>query len=161
MFNQGNEAIRRALISFYIKFYLVALIGLLTIERIIGSPAALFILCGSTLIPQIIENAYNKSRNTPNMSFAVLMMITQCFFSLYIKGCPTNVMELKADLHWTAYFVLYVGAQLALLQLQRKFGSRFFIPKVFRFWNEYNYYKNFNEDLEEGDNTDGGNTCCI
>jgi hypothetical protein len=77
LFAQGNEAVRRALISFYIKFYLVALVSLLTIESIVGNNLALFILSGSTLIPQIVENARNKSRNTPNMGFAILMMATQ------------------------------------------------------------------------------------
>jgi ABC-type phosphate transport system permease subunit len=86
LFSQGNEAVRKALIAFYIKFYLVALLSLLTVERVIGSTIPLFILSGSTLIPQIIENTLNKSRNVPNLTFAVLMMITQCFFPLYIKG---------------------------------------------------------------------------
>lgn len=161
LFSQGNEAVRRALITFYIKFYLVALMSLLTVERIVGSPVALFLLCGSTLFPQIIENAINKSRNTPNISFAICMMLTQCFFALYIKGCPSNVMELQADLNWTMYFVGYVTLQIIILYLQRKCGSRFFIPKICKFWNEYNYYKDFSEDLEEGNNQEGANTCCI
>jgi hypothetical protein len=56
LFGQGNEAVRRALITFYIKFYLIALMSLLTLERIVGNPITLFLLCGSTLFPQIIEN---------------------------------------------------------------------------------------------------------
>lgn len=44
MFSQGNEAVRKALITFYIKFYLVALISLLTIERIVCTPLLLFFL---------------------------------------------------------------------------------------------------------------------
>lgn len=161
LFSQGNEAVRRALIAFYIKFYLIALMSLLTLDIIVGSNVTLFLLCGSTLFPQIIENAINKSRNTPSMSFAISMMVTQCFFALYIKGCPSNVMELQSDYRWTFYFVSYVGSQLLILYLQRKWGSRFFIPKFCRFWSEYNYYKSFSEDLEEGNNTDGANTCCI
>ncbi|CAI2385243.1 unnamed protein product [Moneuplotes crassus] len=161
LFSQGNEAVRRALITFYIKFYLIALMSLLTLERIIGSNITLFLLCGSTLFPQIIENAINKSRNTPSMLYATAMMVTQCFFAVYIKGCSSNVMELKSDYKWTIYFVSYVVFQIFFLYLQRKFGSRFFIPKFCRFWDEYNYYKNFNEDLEEGNNSDGGLTCCI
>lgn len=161
LFSQGNEAVRRSLITFYIKFYLVALLSLLLAERIVGSPIALFLLSGSTLFPQIIENAINKSRNTPNMGFAVFLMATQCFFPLYIKGCPSNVMELHSDLNWTCYFIAFIGLQFLLLYLQKKCGSRFFIPKICRFWNEYNYYKDFSEDLEEGNNEDGANTCCI
>ena len=161
LFSRGNEAVRRALIAFYIKFYLIALMSLLTLERIIGSDITLFLLCGSTLFPQIIENAINKSRNTPSMGFAIMMMVTQCFFPVYIKGCPSNVMELKSDFQWTFYFVFYIWSQLIILYLQRKCGSRFFIPQLCRFWNEYNYYKSFNEDLEEGNNSEGSNTCCI
>jgi len=108
LFSRGNEAVRRALIAFYIKFYLIALMSLLTLERIIGSDITLFLLCGSTLFPQIIENAINKSRNTPSMGFAIMMMVTQCFFPIYIKGCPSNVMELKSDFQWTFYFVFYI-----------------------------------------------------
>jgi len=120
LFSQGNEAVRRALIAFYIKFYLIALMSLLTLDIIVGSNVTLFLLCGSTLFPQIIENAINKSRNTPSMSFAISMMVTQCFFALYIKGCPSNVMELQSDYRWTFYFVSYVGSQLLILYLQRK-----------------------------------------
>lgn len=161
MFAQGNEAVRRALITFYIKFYLVALISLLTVEKIVCTPILLFLLCGSTLIPQIIENAINKARNAPNLSFATFMMLTQCFFALYIRGCPSNVMQLESNLNWALYFFCYILAQLAILYFQRKFGSRFFIPKICRFWNEFNYYKKFDEDLEDGNNQDGGITCCI
>ena len=161
MFNQGNEAVRRALITFYIKFYLVALISLLTVEKIVCTPILLFFLWGSSLIPQIIENAINKSKNTPNISFATFMMITQCFFAIYIRGWPSNVMQLESDLNWSIYFILFISAQIAILYLQRKYGSRFFIPKVCRFWKEFNYYKKFSEDLEEGSNQDGGATCCI
>ena len=161
MFAQGNEAVRRALITFYIKFYLVALISLLTVEKIVCTPILLFLLCGSTLIPQIIENAINKARNAPNLSFATFMMLTQCFFALYIRGCPSNVMQLESNLNWALYFFCYILAQLVILYFQRKFGSRFFIPKICRFWNEFNYYKKFDEDLEDGNNQDGGITCCI
>jgi len=161
LFSRGNEAVRRALITFYIKFYLIALMSLLTLERIIGSNITLFLLCGSTLFPQIIENSINKSRNTPSMAFAISMMVTQCFFALYIKGCPSNIMELKSDYTWAFYFISYVGGQLLVLYLQRKCGSRFFIPQLCRFWSEYNYYKSFSEDLEEGNNSDGINTCWI
>lgn len=44
LFAQGNEAVRRALITFYIKFYLIALMSLLTLERIVGSNITLFLL---------------------------------------------------------------------------------------------------------------------
>jgi len=77
MFALGNEAVRKSLIAFYIKFYLVALISLLVIDRVISNNSSLFILCGSVLMPQIIENAVYKSRYTPNMSFAIMMISTQ------------------------------------------------------------------------------------
>jgi len=135
--------------------------SLLTLERIIGSDITLFLLCGSTLFPQIIENAINKSRSTPNLLFAVTMVTTQWFFALYIKGCPSNVMELQPNYQWAIYFSCYVGFQLLVLLIQRKWGSRFFIPRFLRFWSEYNYYKSFSEDLEEGNNADGENNCWI
>lgn len=158
LFNQGNEAVRRSLITFYIKFYLVALLSLLTIERVISSPVALFVLCGGTLVPQIVENAINKCRHTPRMSFSIFLMLTQSYFAIYIKGCPSNVLELKSDIVWTLYFIAFVGGQFLMLFLQKKCGSRFFIPKICRSRNEYKYYA---EDLEEGNNPDGALTCCI
>lgn len=77
-----------------------------------------------------MENAINKSRTTPNTSFVVLMMLSQCFFALYIRGCPSNVMELEADTEWAGYFASYIMLQIGILFLQRKCGSRFFIPKL-------------------------------
>lgn len=161
MFALGNEAVRKALIAFYIKFYIIALLSLLTVDRVISNKYTLFLFSGGVLIPQIIENAINKSRNTPNSSFAIFMMITQCFFPLYIKGWPDNILELEPDMNWAICFSAFIIVQISILILQRKWGSRFFIPRLCRFWTEYNYYKKFHEDLEQGENSDGASTCCI
>jgi NADH:ubiquinone oxidoreductase subunit 3 (subunit A) len=45
-FEEGNEAVRRALIAFYIKFYLVALISLMTVDMLISNKYTLFVICG-------------------------------------------------------------------------------------------------------------------
>ena len=161
LFPRGNEEVRKALIRFYIKFYLIALVSLITVDKLIANKYTLFAISGLVLIPQIVLNAINKSRNTPSMSFAVLMAVTQAFFPLYIRGCPQNILELKPDVNWATILMWIIFAQIAILFLQRKWGSRFFIPKLWRFWNEHNYYKNFSDDLEQGENQDGATTCCI
>lgn len=161
IFRESNEAVRRALIGFYIKFYLAALICLVTIDRLMANKYTLFIIWGAMLIPQIVENVIYNSRNTPRYSFLVLLAITQSFFALYSKGWPNNILDLKPDQTWALLFGSFIILQLMILYMQKICGPRFFIPKACRFWNEYNYYRKFHEDLEQGENTDGGHTCCI
>ena len=131
----------------------------MTTEFFLSNKYSMFVILGGVLIPQIVSNAYYKSRYTPNMNFGITMALTHAFFALYIRGCLNNIFDLQPDGSWTIVFASFVALQILVLLLQRQLGSRFFIPRVCRFWNEYNYYRNFNEDMELGENQDGSHTC--
>ena len=91
------------------------------------------------------------------MKFVISMTLTQCFLPLYLRACPNNIFLSETNYLWSFVFVIVVFAQIAILYLQKKLGARFFLPEKYKYWNEYNYYRNLEEsDLEEGDTE-----CCI
>jgi hypothetical protein len=83
--------------------------------------------------------------------------MTQCFLPIYIRGCPDNQFLAKPDQQWWVLFIAVLLAQITILILQKKIGSRFFLPDKYRYWNEFNYYRN----LEETDVEEGEVECCI
>jgi hypothetical protein len=154
---EGTNAARRALIYFYVKFYAVCLFAIILIDSVFYYSAALLVCNGLIWLPQIVKNVVTKARDTPDTKFVISMTITQCMLPLYLRGCPENQFLAKPDLTWAAFFVMVVGAQVVVLILQKKLGSRFFLPEKYKYWNEYNYYRSLDEnDIEEGDVE-----CCI
>ena len=65
LFQQGNEVVRRSLVNFYIRFYLLAFMGFIFVDHIIVNPVLVAILNGCVWLPQIAENMRTRSRNTP------------------------------------------------------------------------------------------------
>lgn len=53
--------------------------------------------------------------------------------------------------------MMVILSQIAILILQKKYGSRFFLPLKLRSWNEHNYYHNVIEDDIELQEME----CCI
>ena len=139
LFLQGNKQPRKALIWFYIKFYLIALGSLILFDYIIYDKYALLLFSSLMLFPQILFNTRNKSSDTPNISYAIINAITQGFFPLYIRGCPKNFFELKHDMKWAIVLIFIIFIQIVVLVLQRKWGPRFWIPKNWRFFDKNRY----------------------
>ena len=149
---EGQNTARRALIFFYCKFYCVLLAFFFLIDNIFRNSLLLLVVNGLVWVPQIYKNIISKGRNTPDLKFVISMTMTQCFLPLYIRACPNNIFLTKINYLWSLAFVLVILAQIAVLYLQKKFGARFFLPDKYKYWNEYNYYRNLEEcDLEDGD----------
>ena len=115
LFNQGNETVRRSLVNFYIRFYLLAFIGFIFIRYIIVNPILVSLLNGCVWIPQILENVRNRSRNTPQIKFAVSLSVSQVLVPVYLRGCPENLLYLEPMYWWTAVFIgLHAGSILMM-----------------------------------------------
>jgi transmembrane E3 ubiquitin-protein ligase len=155
--NEGTNAARRALIFFYVKFYCVWLATVILIDTIFAYRILLLITNGLIWVPQILKNATNKARNVPDTKFIISLTMTQCFLPIYMRGCSDNQFLTRPDQQWWILFISVLLAQITILILQKKIGSRFFLPEKYRYWNEYNYYRN----LEEADVEEGETECCI
>lgn len=131
VFRQGTEAVRKALISFYIKFYIVTLILLIGMDYIIYNSVFLILFWGLMWVPQIYKNIVNQ-RKKICLRYVYSMTAIQTMYPLYLKGCPENIFELEYDLKFTFIFISVVFLQLLVINLQRRFGSNFFIPSAFR-----------------------------
>ncbi len=83
--------------------------------------------------------------------------MSQCFLPLYLRSCPNNIFLSETNYLWSIIFITFILLQVSILYLQRKFGARFFLPDKYKYWNEYNYYRN----LEESDLEEGETECCI
>lgn len=62
VFTQGDQAVRRALVTFYIKLYLFVLLGFIFIEKILYVDWMLFAFNLPIWIPQIVKNFVYRSR---------------------------------------------------------------------------------------------------
>lgn len=115
------------------------------------------IVNGLVWVPQILKNSMNKARNVPDNKFIISMTLTQSFLPLYLRGCPNNQFLAEPNQTWSFFFLLLITSQVLILIFQKKLGARFFLPEKYRYWNEFNYYKNLDEnDVEEGETE-----CCI
>ena len=144
---------RKSMVYFYIKFYCVCLLFIYFSDLIFSNLFLLIIFNGLIWVPQIIKNAYNKSRNVPDIKFIISMTLTQCFLPAYMRGWPKNLFLVKPNIFWSSCFIEIILTQIFILILQRKFGARFFLPKNLRNWKQYDYLKSVTE-FDEVDDTE-------
>jgi len=153
----GVDEARKALITFYVKYYCVCILMVILISSMFYNLTVLFILSGFVWVPQIIKNMQTKARNCPDNKFVISMALSQCFLPLYIRGYPNNQFLTETNYTWSMCFLAVILLQIAILILQKKLGARFMLPEKLRYWNEYNYYRN----LDDADEEEGEIECCI
>ena len=131
LFRQGSEAVRRGLITFYVKFYIITLILLVCMDYVIFNAYFLMFFWGLIWVPQIYKNIRNKYRRI-NLNFIYSLTATQTFYAFYIKTWPNNVFELENNTKFSICFIISIFLQIFMLQLQRRYGSSIFLPAFMR-----------------------------
>ena len=147
LFFENPEEIRRQIIMFYLKFYITYIIAISLSDVIFSKAFLLVFLSGLVWIPQIVENAKNRSKNVPTPFFCVALSFSQAFMPVYFLLFDSNIFEIRNSTFWGMTLVLMHLISLLILQCQRWFGARFFIPKMFRMKSTYQYHDLF-EDTE-------------
>lgn len=117
IFQQGDIAVRRALVIFYIKFYVIAILGFIFIDTIIYSKPLLLCLNLPIWVPQIYKNFMKRSRNTPRIQFALGLTITQAFLPLYIRTFSSNILEVEPSYIFSGIFFGFHALQIFILYL--------------------------------------------
>ncbi|CAM9098708.1 unnamed protein product [Ectocarpus fasciculatus] len=129
-------ALRRYLSVIHTRFF-IALFGAMMIVNVFyDRPILLIFVFYSFWVPQIVYNAYEGTRQPYLPQFAVGMTISRLFIPLYAFGCPENFLtELLGNnivsMRTCATLLSWLAIQIAVLEMQAKFGSRFFVPKRF------------------------------
>jgi hypothetical protein len=91
------------------------------------------------LVPQIVHHISSSDPPYFETDFLVSFTSIKYVIFIYLRGCPSNILEIRS------YQVLpYVGLGIILLSLiilyqQENWGSKFFIPKMFK-KGQYDYF---------------------
>lgn len=110
---------RRALIYFYVRFYLICLLLVIFIDKIFFYKYLLLAFNGFIWVPQIIKNAVMKATNMPDTNFIISMTLTQCLLPLYLNGCPSNQFVSETHLIWSVLYISFVVLQVMTLIMQK------------------------------------------
>ncbi|GMH87373.1 hypothetical protein TL16_g10838, partial [Triparma laevis f. inornata] len=119
--NLNGETARRQVTLLHARFY-----------------AAFFcvLILYSFWVPQIVLNVQTEARKPLHLHYIIGMSVTRCLLPLYLFGYGGNFVAVafpgfKVDYGVCFWLVTWVGAQAAVLILQMKWGTRFFIPAKF------------------------------
>ena len=148
LFQQNRDVVRRQIILFYLKFYIVYIVAVSLSDYIFSYSFLLVIMNGLIWIPQIIENVINRSRNVPMPSFLISLSLSQGFMPVYYLLFGSNIFEFKSSPKWGLTLLFIHWLSIVILLLQRKYGSRFFIPKYFKNKSDYQY-QSLSNDVEQ------------
>ena len=116
----------------------------------------LVFLNGLVWVPQIIENVKNRSKNVPTTFFWIALSFSQGFMPSYFLLFDSNIFEIRNSAFWGITLLSMHVISLLILQCQRWFGARFFIPKSLRMKSNYQYH-----DLFEDPEGDADKDCAI
>ncbi|KAL1915128.1 uncharacterized protein VTP21DRAFT_7609 [Calcarisporiella thermophila] len=137
---------RRDASMIYSRFFITMVLGFFIFSMATTRSAAVQNVVIATIsfalfsfwIPQIFRNVARGSCRGLSSYYVWGMSVTRLAFPLYFYGCPYNVMGYDPTL-WVWILVVYVLAQVLMLQAQEAFGPRFFVPEKY-LPPTYNYH---------------------
>ena len=134
----STEDSRRQLTLLHARFYCAFFVSMFVLYashegRLTGF---VVLILYSFWVPQIALNVVTEARRPLHLHYIVGMSVTRVMFPLYLFGYSNNFVAVafpsfKPNYGLCAMLVLWVGAQTAVLILQMKRGTRFFIPAKF------------------------------
>lgn len=124
-----------------IILYLLTIFAMVNLETIISNQSLLLISNTFVLFPQILENAWNWTKEGLNLLLAVGIFGSQSFVFFFIYLFELNFEKLEKGWFWFSAYVLVFIFSITILYLQKKNGARFFIPKRWRNYGLYDYSK--------------------
>ena len=105
-------------------------------------------------IPQIVHNAQHGTRTGLTPQYVSIMSVTRLFVPLYLWACPANflrsIMPYTLSYQRAMWLVVWVGVQVAVMELQSRWHPQFFIPG-FCLPPKYNYHRPVSEALRRGE----------
>lgn len=106
---------------------------MVNLETIVSNKFILLVTNTCIFIPQIFENAINRTREGLNLKLAVGIFITQAIVPLQLYVFELNFTSLVSDRIWITIYICFFLLTFMILVLQKFIGPRFFLPKSL--WN--------------------------
>ena len=138
----GWDAVRRELSLLYSRFYAGLLLGVLAIYQLQNYLFVLLLLMHAYWVPQVVRNAVLDARRSLLPLYVWLISATRLFPPLYFLLYPGNFLHLRPQPLLAGILSGWCALQVLLLESQRKYGGRWFIPKRF-LPAKYDYYRPF------------------
>ena len=135
----GNnvDLLRRRIAMLHLRFY-VALMGTLIVFFYTWENYKIIyiLVLYSFWVPQIVYNVTTEAKGPLHHQYVYGMTLSRLVAPLYVFAVPNNFLKEIYPESSTNYLlcellVLWVGMQAALLEAQRRYGARFFIPARF------------------------------
>jgi len=135
----GNnvDILRRRIAMLHLRFY-VALMGTLIVFFYAWENYKIIyvLVLYSFWLPQIVYNVITEAKGPLHHQYVYGISLSRLVAPLYVFAVPNNFLKEIYPESSTNYLlcellVLWVGIQAALLEAQRRYGARFFIPARF------------------------------
>eukprot|EP01017_Pseudomicrothorax_dubius_P007016 TRINITY_DN12118_c0_g1_i5.p1 TRINITY_DN12118_c0_g1~~TRINITY_DN12118_c0_g1_i5.p1 ORF type:complete len:426 (-),score=61.51 TRINITY_DN12118_c0_g1_i5:61-1338(-) len=124
-FNTRREYLE-AVVIFLVKFIVLFFAGLYLFVHFLLDNTAV-ILASAFFVPQIIHSAM-RGAAAQDLLYIFGLFPPKLLIAIYFRGCPNNFFELTPSKSFPIAITVVLFIQLAIVLLQRKCGSRFFIP---------------------------------
>ncbi|PHJ21493.1 zinc c3hc4 type (ring finger) domain-containing protein [Cystoisospora suis] len=140
------DIMRRALGLLYKNFFGLLVVLVLFVYYVFPAFPPLCVPLYFVWLPQIAWDVWKAQRNSMDGQFVIGISLCRLVFPTYLFGCPVSLFQ--SSFHGVKlpnYPVLVVViiimiVQVALMQAQRRFGSRFFVP-LDLLPHVYNYHR--------------------
>ena len=136
--NGGNsvELLRRQIAMLHLRFYVALLGSCLGFFYSENCRIIYMLLLYSFWVPQIVHNVVTEAKKPMNLYYIYGMSITRLMAPLYMFAVQKNFLkeiypESPTNVFMCQLLVLWVLMQAGILDAQRRWGARFFIPAQF------------------------------
>ena len=132
------STVRQTLSRLYARFYMLLL---LILFAVMFSPSSLLpawaVLSSLYWVPQILHNATQGTVDSLAQSTLSIHTIARAITPLYLLLCPSSVLVALNPAHQVnlgtgLLIIALLAAQATTIQLQRKWGAQWFVPRAMR-----------------------------
>ena len=131
---------KRKLFYFYLSFYVILFLSLISIRTIITNTFTCFVLFISTWLFQIIHSARTGTRPPYRTGYIFLSTLGRLYLPMYLKAYDGNIFELRPSYLKVAIIIGIVVLEVLVLLVQKNFGGKAIVPSCWK-TVPYNYYR--------------------
>ena len=131
---------KRKLFYFYLTFYVILFLSLISIRTIITNTLTCFVLFISTWLFQIIHSARTGTRPPYPTGYILLSTLGRLYLPMYLKAYDGNIFELRPSYLKVAIIIGIVVLEVLILLVQKNFGGKAIVPSCWK-TVPYNYYR--------------------
>jgi len=135
---------RKKLFRFYLVFYCLLLITLVSIKLWYTYFIFTFFLFGGTWIFQIYYSVKKGTKPPMPYSYIFITSLFKILIPIYLKAYNNNIFSLRPSYLKVFICISFVFVEAIIVSLQKLLGPKFFIPEKYR-EQVFDYYKSAEE----------------